>query len=179
LGLSYLKCGTGLQGLSSGLQDYIPIIASEDVEDSIILALKSLNNCLTVVGPHLYRSLLIISFYEYRSAKGFFGLVTNTEKIVFERWKLPILINQNIIPSTVIKPNFLTIPPSPEILLAREQIQLRILCIIDEANYVDHVPPSLYEYEIEAGFGFLGEKNEQQSIVTRLINSPSLLSNLS
>ena len=133
-----------------------------------------MNKFLTVVGPNLFRSVLIISFYEYRSSKGFFGLINNTEKVVFERWKFPVLINQNIVPNIN-----LVITPPPEILLAREQIQLRLLNIIDEVvNYVDHVPPSLYEYEIEAGFlGGAIEKNGQ-SMVTRLINSPSLLSNL-
>ena len=183
LGLSYLKCGNGLQGLSSSSssssssqQDFIPVIASEEVDESVVLALKCMMNCLTAVGPNLYRSVLILSFYEFRETKGFFGLINNNEKVVFERWKIPILVNENSsVPSnTITNPN-LSITPSQEILLAREQIQLRLLYIIEVASYVDHVPPSLYEYEIEAGIS--GERKEQ-SIVTRLINSPSLLSNL-
>jgi hypothetical protein len=50
------------------------------------------------------------------------------------------------------------------------------LYIIDAASYVDHIPPSLYEYEIDAGTA--GEQKIEQSMVARLINSPSLLSNL-
>ena len=177
LGLSYLKCGNGLQGLiTSSQQDFIPVVASEEVDESVILALKCMTNCLTPVGPNLYRSVLILSFYESRNTKAFFGFMNNNEKVVFERWRIPILVNENTsVPNnTITNPNLL-ITPSQEILLAREQIQLRILYIIEIASYVDHVPPSLYEYEIEAGIA--GEKKEQ-SIVTRLINSPSLLSNL-
>jgi hypothetical protein len=176
LGLSYCKCGNGLQGLGIS-NDFVPVIASEEVDDSVQCAIKTMiNSSLTVIGPHLYKGILIISFFENRSSKGFFGLVNNNEKIVFERWKIPILVNENVIPNNTMNNASLSIVPAPEILLAREQIQLRILYIIDAASYVDHIPPSLYEYEIDAGI--TGEQKIEQSMVARLINSPSLLSNL-
>lgn len=169
LGLCYLKCGNGINNLQTS-DEFVPVIASEEVEESVILALKSMLNCLTTVGPNLYRGIIIISFYEYRSSRSFLGLMNNLEKVVFERWKIPILVNENIIPSN----NPIT-NPNMEILQARENIQSKILQIIEFAGYVDHVPNS-YEYAIEAGFS--GEKREA-SMVAKLINSPSLLSNLS
>ena len=55
---------------------------------------------------------------------------------------------------------------------ARNQLQKSILWVLEIANKaIDHVPPSLYEYEIEVT-GPTGER--EQSLVARLINSPMI-----
>lgn len=54
----------------------------------------------------------------------------------------------------------------------RNQLHKSIIYVLEIANKsIDHVPPALYEYEIEVT-GPAGER--EQSLVTRLINSPMI-----
>ena len=38
---------------------------------------------------------MILSFFEKRTTQAFFGLVQNEEKVVFEQWVIPILVDIN------------------------------------------------------------------------------------
>jgi hypothetical protein len=78
--LCYAKCG------------------QEDVESSVLQGLQSLRDSLVEVGPHIFRGSLILSFYVTREHKALFGFISNQEKSIFERWKIPILINEKPIP---------------------------------------------------------------------------------
>lgn len=57
-------------------------------------AIQSLKASLTSVGPFLSKGIILISFFEKREVKGFFGLVSSTENIYFERWRIPVLIDE-------------------------------------------------------------------------------------
>lgn len=46
------------------------------------------------MGPFLSKGIILISFFEKREVKGFFGLVSSTENIYFERWRIPVLIDE-------------------------------------------------------------------------------------
>lgn len=41
---------------------------------------------------------LILSFFEKRTTQAFFGLVQNQEKVVFEQWIIPILVDTTASP---------------------------------------------------------------------------------
>jgi hypothetical protein len=56
-------------------------------------AVDSLMKSLTPVAPNLSKGMIILSFFERREVKGFFGLVSNQESVYFERWRLPVLVN--------------------------------------------------------------------------------------
>jgi hypothetical protein len=50
------------------------------------------------VGPSLSRGVLTLSFYDKRETKGFFGILNTEEKVYFERWRIPILVNDTPFP---------------------------------------------------------------------------------
>lgn len=122
-----------------------------DVDESVKRAIFNLNQLLTPVGPHLSKATIVLSFFEHRETKGFFGLISNHEKVYFERWRIPVIINE--LPLTRMNNDNNNLKEDNEELyllnFARDQIQNRILTIIQDVNTsIDHVPPSLYEYEI-------------------------------
>lgn len=65
-----------------------------DVDATVEEAIQSLKASLTSVGPFLSKGIILISFFEKREVKGFFGLVSSTENIYFERWRIPVLIDE-------------------------------------------------------------------------------------
>lgn len=65
-----------------------------DVDATVDEAIHSLKASLTSVGPFLSKGIILISFFEKREVKGFFGLVSSTENIYFERWRIPVLIDE-------------------------------------------------------------------------------------
>lgn len=223
-------------------------------------AIHCLRASLTSVGPFLSKGIILISFFEKREVKGFFGLVNSTENIYFERWRIPVLIDERPLLSPHHQDQYSNGNSSSYgnrnyeaqykgntdyyakdaaeserkyfVDFALQVVQKRLVTILEViilfidhviifwADFVvsmltdscmhtqhmkfnrimtrstmlwlnplycfwcqavnhstDHVPPSVYEYEIEAT-GPLGEKREQ-SIVTRLINSPSILTSMS
>jgi hypothetical protein len=107
------------------------------------------------VGPGLFRGVIILSFYEKRENKGFFGMLTTQEKVYFERWRFPVLVNEN--PLDLGGERGMGVQQQATrreyrhrvYESAREQIKQRMLAIFENANSsVDHVPASAYEFEI-------------------------------
>ena len=131
--LTYAKCG------------------NDHVENSVIDAIAQFKKSLIQVGPGLSRGVVILSFYEKRENKGFFGMLTTQEKVYFERWRFPILVNENPLESSS---GGRTADSNREYRhrvyeTAREEVKQRMLCIFENANSsVDHVPASAYEFEI-------------------------------
>ena len=135
-------------------------------------AIEMLIKSKSMVGPELSKGVILLTFFEKRESKSFF-IIRNEEKVCFERWKIPILINEQDFAKKPFTSPDQTIEIERQNIFdnARLQIQKRILFILETANRsIDHVPPTLYEYEIEAT-GPTGERRDQ-SLVTRLINSP-------
>ena len=50
------------------------------------------------VGPQLSKGVILLTFFEKRESKALFGFLKSQEKICFERWRLPILINERETP---------------------------------------------------------------------------------
>ena len=65
-----------------------------DIDATVDEAIESLKSSLQSVGPYLSKGIILISFFEKRDIKGFFGLVNSTENIYFERWRIPVLIDE-------------------------------------------------------------------------------------
>mmetsp|Transcript_5522 Transcript_5522/g.9080 ORF Transcript_5522/g.9080 Transcript_5522/m.9080 type:complete len:196 (-) Transcript_5522:252-839(-) len=138
--LTYAKCG------------------NDHVENSVTEAIVQFKKSLVQVGPGLSRGVVILSFFEKRENKGFFGMLTTQEKVYFERWRIPILVNENQLESTSDVRggggSSQQAASSREYRhrvyeTAREEIKQRMLCIFENANSsVDHVPATAYEFEI-------------------------------
>ncbi len=71
---------------------------TEVLERPIRNNIEALNKGRDRVGPKLYRGVLSLSFYELRTVSkttlGFFSS-TRDEKVYFERWLIPVIINEN------------------------------------------------------------------------------------
>ncbi len=70
----------------------------EDVEQTVSTAITDLSQSMLHVGPNLSRGVITLSFFEKRETKGFFGILNSEEKVFFERWKIPILVNDSPFP---------------------------------------------------------------------------------
>eukprot|EP00602_Paraphysomonas_sp_CaronLab_P012785 CAMPEP_0185042188 /NCGR_PEP_ID=MMETSP1103-20130426/42203_1 /TAXON_ID=36769 /ORGANISM="Paraphysomonas bandaiensis, Strain Caron Lab Isolate" /LENGTH=205 /DNA_ID=CAMNT_0027582213 /DNA_START=693 /DNA_END=1310 /DNA_ORIENTATION=- len=155
--LTYAKCGV------------------EDVDNTVADTISNLKTSLIHVGPHLSRGVVTLSFYEKRENKGFFGILSSEEKVHFERWRIPVLVNESPFPRGMDPASEMTRKRLYD--SAREQVKERMLVIFEAVNTsIDHVPPSMYEFALEAS-GLTGERREH-SMVTRLINSPTLMNPL-
>lgn len=146
--LTYAKCG------------------NDHVENSVLDAITQFKKSLVPVGPGLSRGVVILSFFEKRENKGFFGMLTTQEKVYFERWRIPIIVNENPIECAnngaggtggAVASSGDTIQQHESnreyrhrvYETAREEIKQRMLFIFENANSsVDHVPSSAYEFEI-------------------------------
>ena len=70
-----------------------------DVDDEVTAVVHALRQSLTSVGPYLSKGMIICSFFERRETKGFFGLVSNQENVYFERWLIPVVVDQRSLSS--------------------------------------------------------------------------------
>ena len=62
------------------------------------LATTSPYSHLQCAGPELSKTTLLLTFFERRVSKGFWGFGATEEKVVWEQWKIPFLINHGALP---------------------------------------------------------------------------------
>lgn len=85
--------------------------------------------------------MIALSFFEKRENKGFFGLLNSEEKVYFERWRIPVLVNENPLPRGL--------DTSSEIArtriydTARDQVKERMLSIFEVCSFLMHKMPFL------------------------------------
>jgi hypothetical protein len=92
------------------------------------------------IGPFLSKGVVLLTFFEKRESKGFFGLIRNEEKVSFERWKIPVIIDEREIPKRSFgsSPHMIsTIEVERQHIFdnARNQVQQRILTILEVRSY--------------------------------------------
>ena len=111
-----------------------------DVDNTVTQAITSLQNSLTSVGPYLSKGMIVLSFFEKREVKGFFGLVSNPEKVYFERWRIPIVVDSRELlhpssPSQRLSGEAQTNAADTErrhlLKFARDVVQKRLLAILE------------------------------------------------
>lgn len=140
----------------------------DDVDRSVLTALEELKESLEEVGPNLYRGTLVLSFYLMKENKGFLGLYSENIKHVFERWRIPVLVNKA--PITLRKDDASEMERARLFDSSRDAVMARLMKIIVDVNLTcDHVPVELYEYEIVASLSSVAEN--QASMMTRIISS--------
>lgn len=74
--LTYAKCG--------------PCDIDQNVNDS----LDMLQRFKSPVGPKIQKGIINLTFYEHREKEALFGWIHSKEKVYFERWKIPIVIDE-------------------------------------------------------------------------------------
>jgi hypothetical protein len=157
--LTYAKCG-GRKGIN------------DHVKESI----KLLTNHLAPVGPNLKKSTLLLEFYDQRETQKLF-IFTTTEKVAFERWHIPVRVDETTLNKTDIERQ--NIEKAHFMQFAREQIERTILSIIEQSSSIDHIPPtSLYQYDITCLPYGMGNERQDETLVAKLMYSPTLHSGL-
>ncbi|EWM26011.1 Autophagy-related protein 1010 family protein [Nannochloropsis gaditana] len=75
---------------SSSSSSPFSVARIDEVVDS---ALDACLRNLTPAGPNLSRGHLVLTFYERRQTLSFFRLIQNEERVVFEEWIIPFLVD--------------------------------------------------------------------------------------
>ena len=118
---------------------------------------------LVPAGPELLKGAIVLSFFERRRSKALFGLVKNEDKIVWEQWTIPLLISTTPRPLGDDDPSRLE--RSRADADADRLLRQRITDIHKIVNGpIDHVPNSMYEFEISKTA--LDEPRKRPSMLT-------------
>ena len=70
----------------------------DDVDGTVSDAIATLRRSLLPCGPKLTKGIVVLSFFEKRESKTVFGLFSNVDKVYFERWRIPIVVNDSPLP---------------------------------------------------------------------------------
>lgn len=143
-----------------------------DIDVAVHEAIQNFRFSLVKVGPTNSKGIVILSFYEKRAQRGFFGLVNNEEKVYFERWKIPVVVNDDNL-EVGDESDVLELQRVYE--SGRNQIQQRMMTILEAVNSpMEHVPASMYEYE----FNYGDRRDQQSSLMSKMVYPPALFNNL-
>jgi len=80
---SYVTCGA--EDISRAVEESIDGLCEGLSEEP--------TGALEPAGPELWKGCMVLSFFEKRSIPQLFGLVNNEEKVVWEQWRIPVLIS--------------------------------------------------------------------------------------
>lgn len=118
-------------------------VGVSSVTRAVERAVTSLNDFLVPAGPELLKGALVLSFFERRRSRSLFGLVSNEEKVIWEQWTAPVLVSTRPLDhSSDLERRRATM--DADLLLRRT-----ISDVHTHLNAgVDHVPNSMYEFEI-------------------------------
>lgn len=166
----------------------------EKVNDSI----ESFLTKLTQIGPELLSGCLTLSFFERRTSKQLFGLVSQEQKIIWEQWVLHIVVNNTPRPvndDTTSVMERQRIQHTAEMMLRSVLYKIYDLAssggggggkasssstcsssgsssmdsgVTDELN---HIPPVKYEFDIQC----TKKINDRETVYSRVAHMPSLL----
>jgi hypothetical protein len=145
------------------------------IDESIDKFLRSLSQ----IGPELLSGCLTLSFFERRAQKQLFGLMTQQEKVIWEQWILHVVVNNTPKP---LKNDSASILERQRIQdTAEAMIRTTMLKVFQYASGVDdddsevanldHIPPSMYEFEITC----TKKKDDRENMYSRVANMPALL----
>jgi hypothetical protein len=145
------------------------------IDESIDKFLRS----LIQIGPELLSGCLTLSFFERRSQKQLFGLMTQQEKVIWEQWILHVVVNNTPKP---LKNDSASIMERQRIQdTAEAMIKTTMFKVFQYASGVDdddnevanldHIPPSMYEFEIAC----TKKKDDRENMYSRVANMPALL----
>jgi len=64
-----------------------------DVDAAVEESIESFMRSLTPVGPELLSGSVTLSFFERRTTRQLFGLVSSQERVVWEQWTVRVVVN--------------------------------------------------------------------------------------
>lgn len=94
------------------------------------------------------RGEIVLSFFEHREYKEWIGLVTRHENVYFERWHVPVTVNdRNDHSSRTEREDF---DYDRAYRTAYDQASKAMMAILEGVNHAsDHMPLTLYNYELQ------------------------------
>jgi hypothetical protein len=126
---------------------------------------------------------LTLSFFERRASKQLFGLVSHEEKVIFEQWILHILVNNTPRPTdddSASRMERQRIQDTAEAMLRSvfmkvfqyaSGVEDRHGNMSDNAGTLDHIPPTMYEFDIRSA----KKVDDRENLVSRVAKMPALL----
>mmetsp|Transcript_14755 Transcript_14755/g.44418 ORF Transcript_14755/g.44418 Transcript_14755/m.44418 type:complete len:205 (+) Transcript_14755:268-882(+) len=145
---------------------------TEDIDRAVDESIDGLMTSLEPAGPELGKGCMVLSFFEKRVTAQLFGLVSNEEKVVWEQWRIPVLIS--VTPRPMGDDTASVIERQRQAQQADAMLQARIMQVFSLANgHFDHLPPVHYEFEISCGRKGAGEKRE--AVYARMMQAPPLI----
>ncbi|CAN0054556.1 unnamed protein product [Scytosiphon promiscuus] len=144
---------------------------ARDVDVAVDGALEDFWGSLRPAGPDLSKGWIAVSFFMRRVQRSF-GLFLKEEKVVWEQWVIPVLVNTSPRPMEEDETSVLARGRLQETAIGL--VQGRLLDILNSVNdCIDHVPPVGTEYEFEMMSAPRGDRRE--SVYARLMQAPSPL----
>ncbi|CAM9648637.1 unnamed protein product [Discosporangium mesarthrocarpum] len=143
-----------------------------DVDKSVDGAIEGFWQSLSPAGPDLAKGWITVSFFMRRVKKSIFGLMLKEEKVVWEQWVIPVLVNTAERPSDNDQASVLARKRTQ--VLSETLLHARMVDVLNSANdCIDHVPPVGTPYEFEIACAQKGERRE--SVYSRMMQTPSPL----
>ncbi|KAF1324691.1 DNA-binding horma, partial [Globisporangium splendens] len=81
---------------------------------------------------------LVVTFFERKVKKALFGLMSNEEKVLFEKWVVPVTV---VAPASAYDTESLSAD-------AEHALQNALLHILSAVQTIDHIPNAMYDFEI-------------------------------
>ncbi|RLN96148.1 hypothetical protein BBJ28_00013346 [Nothophytophthora sp. Chile5] len=110
---------------------------------------------------------LVVSFFERKVKKALFGLMSNEEKTVFEKWLLPVTVTSSPAAS---HGNELHSPFGTDNNSTEAALQNALLHILTAVQSIEHIPNAMYDFEI-ASYGSLEAAQAGSSYAGALSNA--------
>mmetsp|Transcript_2501 Transcript_2501/g.3778 ORF Transcript_2501/g.3778 Transcript_2501/m.3778 type:complete len:264 (-) Transcript_2501:519-1310(-) len=145
----------------------------KDVDCKVDSAIENfLRSSLVQIGPELLQGIFTLSFFERRATKQFFGMVSNEEKVVWEQWILRVVVNTTPRP---VNDDYASVIERQRIQdTAENMLKSAMMKIFEIASSgdINHVPPVMYEFEINST---KPRADERENIKSRVTNMPNLI----
>ena len=158
-------------GASSGsISSHVPA-ADNDVDQKVDDAIDKFLQSLTPIGPELLQGCINLSFFERRSSRQLFGLVSHEERVTWETWVIRVVVNTTPRP---VSDDTASVMERQRIQdTAERMLKAALLKIFDGAGEsLDHLPPVMYEFEIKNSSK---RADDRENMRTRVTNMPKLI----
>lgn len=83
------------------------------------------------IGHNLSKGTIVVTFFEKRESKALFGLLSHSDKVCFERWRIPVVVNEPSLSAPRKSGDDSPTLQNAIIEMARTQVQQQILAILE------------------------------------------------
>lgn len=113
-----------------------------EVDECIESGVENFMQSLQVVGPDLHRGEIVLSFFEHRKTSSFLGMKSNSERVVWEQWVIPLVVS-TVSPASASDSEAHIIERTRRQKAQEQAVQAQIQTIvsINNSRGVDYFPP--------------------------------------